>query len=140
LPTQPTLLSFFFNEREILTKDNLFVEVASTSNPHTLDNRNCQRCRYKLHTASLRTPATNRRSGSYTASLGGGLAHAGGSYRRPNRRPFYACCRNQNETVALFCKVKAKHWCLLAEPSPCGGTTIHHKDITYQSINYYRWK
>ena len=37
-------------------------------------------------------------------------------YRRPNRRPFYACCRNQNETVALFCKVNAKRWCLLAEP------------------------
>ena len=41
-----------------------------------------------------------------------------------NRRPFYACCRDQNETVALFCKVNAKRWCLLAEPSPCGGTTI----------------
>jgi len=38
------------------------------------------------------------------------------SYRRPNRRPKYACCRNQNETVALFCKVNAKRWCLLAEP------------------------
>ena len=48
--------------------------------------------------------------------LGGGVAHAGGSDRRPNRRPIYACCRNQNETVALFCKVNAKRWCLLAEP------------------------
>jgi hypothetical protein len=38
------------------------------------------------------------------------------SYRRPNRRPNYACCRNQNETVALFCKVNAKRWCLQAEP------------------------
>ena len=48
--------------------------------------------------------------------------------RRPNRRPFYACCRNQNETVALFCKVNAKRWCLQAEPSPCGGT-IKIKDL-----------
>ena len=70
--------------------------------------------------------------------LRGGVAHAQGSDRRPNRRPFYACCREQNETVALFCKVNAKRWCLLAEPSPCGGTTIHHKDIIYQRINYYR--
>ena len=31
--------------------------------------------------------------------------------RRPNRRPIYACCRDQNETVALFCKVHAKRWC-----------------------------
>ena len=54
--------------------------------------------------------------------LGGGVAHARGSDRRPNRRPFYACCRNQNGTVVLFCKVNAKRWCLLAEPSPCGGT------------------
>jgi len=52
-----------------------------------------------------------------------GVALARGSDRIPNRRPFYACCRNQNETVALFCKVNAKRWCLLAEPSPCGGTT-----------------
>ena len=37
-------------------------------------------------------------------------------YRRPNRRPKYACCTNQNETVALFCKVNAKLWCLQAEP------------------------
>ena len=43
--------------------------------------------------------------------------------RRPNRRPFYACCRNQNETVALFCKVNAKCWCLQAEPSPLLGTS-----------------
>ena len=49
--------------------------------------------------------------------------------RRPNRRPFYACCRDQNETVALFCKVNAKRWCLLAEPSPCGGTTIQAKAL-----------
>jgi len=42
--------------------------------------------------------------------------------RRPYRRPFYACCRNQNETVALFYEVNAKRWCLQAEPSPCGGT------------------
>ena len=38
------------------------------------------------------------------------------SYRRPNRRPKYACCTNQNETVALFCKVNAKRWRLQAEP------------------------
>jgi hypothetical protein len=43
---------------------------------------------------------------------------------RPNRRPFHACCRDHNETVALFCEVNAKRWCLLAEPAPCGGTTI----------------
>ena len=23
--------------------------------------------------------------------------------------------------------------------SPCGGTTMHHKDIKYQSVNYYWW-
>ena len=50
-------------------------------------------------------------------------------YRRPNRRPNYACCRNQNETVALFCKVNAKRWCLLVEPSPLLGTKIHPKAL-----------
>jgi hypothetical protein len=56
--------------------------------------------------------------------LGVGWHMQGGSDRRPNRRPFYACCREQNETVALYCKVNAQRWCLLAEPSPCGGTII----------------
>ena len=59
--------------------------------------------------------------------LGGGVAHARSSDRIPNRRPLYACCRDQNETVALICKVNAKCWCLLAEPSPCGGTIIQAK-------------
>ena len=61
--------------------------------------------------------------------LGGGVAHARGSDRGPNRRPIYACCGNQNETVALFCKVNAKRWCLLAEPSPLLGTTIQAKTL-----------
>ena len=30
-----------------------------------------------------------------------------GPNRRPNRRPNYACCRNYNQTVALFCGVNA---------------------------------
>ena len=47
--------------------------------------------------------------------------------RRPNRRPIWPRCRNQNETVALFCEVNAERWCLLAEPSPCGGTSNHLK-------------
>ena len=45
------------------------------------------------------------------------------------RRPKYACCMNRNEIVALFCRVNAKRWCLLAEPSPCGGTTIQFKAL-----------
>ena len=114
-PTLPTLLSLFFNEKGVLIRDTFLVEVASTNSPRTLLSSNCQYSLSQPHTASLRTPVTNLRSGSYTASLGGGVAHAGGSSRRPNRRPFYACCRNQNETVALFCKVNAKRWCLLAE-------------------------
>ena len=61
--------------------------------------------------------------------LGGGVALAGGSDRIPNRRPFYACCRDQNETVTLFCKVNAKRWCLLAEPSPLLGTTKSSKAL-----------
>jgi hypothetical protein len=65
--------------------------------------------------------------------LGGGVAHARGSDRRPNRRPFYACCRDQNETVALFCKVNAKRWCLLAEPSPLLGTKHLPKMIINQA-------
>jgi len=69
--------------------------------------------------------------------LRGGVAHAQGSDRRPNRRPFYACCREQNETVALFYEVNAWPWCLLAEPSPYGGTTIHHKNTIYQRAYYY---
>ena len=60
---------------------------------------------------------------------GGGVAHAGGSDRRPNRRPIYACCRNQNETVALFYEVNAERWCLLAEPSPLLGTKISLKAL-----------
>ena len=43
--------------------------------------------------------------------------------RRPNRRPIWPCCRNQNETVALFYEVNAWPWCLLAEPIPLLGTT-----------------
>ena len=53
----------------------------------------------------------------------GGQPLARPRYRRPNRRPKYACCTNQNETVALFCKVNAKRWCLLAEPESVWG---HH--------------
>ena len=116
LPTLPTLLSLFFNEKGVLIRDTSLVGVASTNSPRTLLSRNRQVRSLKSDTTSLRTPATNLRSGSYTASLGGGVAHAWGSSRRPNRRPFYACCRNQNETVALFCKVNAKRWCLQAEP------------------------
>ena len=26
---------------------------------------------------------------------------------------------------------------VLGNQCPCGGTTIHHKDITYQRFNYY---
>ena len=54
------------------------------------------------------------------------------SNRRPNRRPKNACCRNHNETVALICWVNALAHLLLAEPSPCGGTTFQEIDITYQ--------
>ena len=117
LPKLTTLLSLFFNEKGVLIRDTFLVEVASTSSLHTLLSRNRQVRPLKSDTASLRTPVTNLRSGLYTASPGGGVAHAGGSSRRPNRRPFYACCRNRNEPVALFCKVNAKRWCLQAEPS-----------------------
>jgi hypothetical protein len=41
-----------------------------------------------------------------------------------DRRPIWPCCRNQNETVALFYEVNAWPWCLLAEPSHLLGTTI----------------
>ena len=87
-------------------------------------SRNSQVRRYGQQSGlvGLLFPHPNSRSGLCTVSLGGGVAHARGSDRRPNRRPFYACCRNQNGTVVLFCKVNAKRWCLLAEPSPCGGT------------------
>ena len=44
--------------------------------PHTLLSNNCKHSPSQPHTASLRTPATNLRSGSYTASLVGGVAHA----------------------------------------------------------------
>ena len=68
------------------------------------------------------------------ASLGGVVAHAAHSHRRPNRRPKNACCRNHNETVALICWVNALAHLLLAEPSPCGGTTFQEIDITYQCL------
>ena len=77
MPTQPTLptpLSFFFNEREVIIRDTFLVEIASTSNPHTLLSRNCKHSPSQPHTASSRTPVTNLRSGSYTASPGGGVA------------------------------------------------------------------
>ena len=41
-PTLPTLLSFFFNEKRIVMRDTFLVEVASTSNPHTLHSINRQ--------------------------------------------------------------------------------------------------
>ena len=41
-----------------------------------------------------------------------------GPNRRPNRRPNYACCRNYNQTVALFCGVNALGRFLPEEPSP----------------------
>ena len=37
-------------------------------------------------------------------------------YRIPNRRPKYACCRNRNEAVALFCGVNALGRFLQVEP------------------------
>jgi hypothetical protein len=61
----------------------------------------------------------------------------GGPNRRPNRRPNYACCRNYNEALTLFCGVNAWHHLLQAEPSPCGGTIVHHKNITYQRVSFY---
>ena len=131
-PTLPTLLSFFFNEKGKVIRDTFLVEVASTNSPRTLLSRNRQVRPLKSDTASLRTPVTNLRSGLYTASPGGGVAHAGGSSRRPNRRPNYACRRNQNETVALFCKVNAKRWCLQAEPTLFWAAklnTTHYNDL-----------
>ena len=63
----------------------------------------------------------------HDAAIGGPASPPGN--RRPNRGPKYACCTNQNETVALFCGVNAWHHLLQAEPSPCGGTIIQAKAL-----------
>jgi len=76
------------------------------------------------------------------ASLGGVVAHAAHSHRRPNHRPKNACCRNHNETVALICWVNALAHLLLAEPSPCGGTSFQRSpQLTtwYQAVFVFVW-
>ena len=101
----------------------------TTSYCHTLHRQYCQYSSIKPHSLSLQTLTANLRSGLYTASLGGGVAHAAQSHCRPNRRPKNACCRNHNETVALICWVNALAHLLLAEPSPCGGTSFQAKAL-----------
>ena len=53
----------------------------------------------------------------------------GGPNRRPNRRPNYACCRNYNQTVALFCGVNALGRFLPEEPSPPRCATYSHNAL-----------
>ena len=55
--------------------------------------------------------------------------HWQGPNRRPNRRPNYACCRNYNQTVALFCGVNALGRFLPEEPSPprCATSSVNLK-------------
>ena len=50
-------------------------------------------------------------------------------YRRPNRRPKYACCRNYNQAVALFCGVNALGRFLQEEPSPPRCATYSHNAL-----------
>jgi len=71
----------------------------------------------------------------HDTAIGGPTARPPPRYRRPNRRPKYACCTNQNETVALFCGVNAWHHFLQAEPSPCGGTINFIKYIYYNYLS-----
>jgi hypothetical protein len=59
----------------------------------------------------------NLGSGLYTIPPWWPVAHAL-AFRRPNRRPKYACCRSWIQTIALFCGVNALGHLLLAEPSP----------------------
>ena len=49
-------------------------------------------------------------------------------YRRPNRRPKYACCRNRNEAVALYCGVNALVRFLQVEPPS------YHRTISQPKI------
>ena len=60
----------------------------------------------------------------HDTAIGGPTARPPPRYRRPNRRPNYACCRNYNQTVALFCGVNALGRFLQVEPSPLLGTKI----------------
>ena len=45
-------------------------------------------------------------------------------------------CDELGDAVYNENRVLAVTWCRYREPSPCGGTTIYHKDIIYQRINY----
>ena len=68
------------------------------------------RIAYALRTESIRV----RFMHCYPRGRGGTCR---GPNRRPNRRPNYACCRNYNQTVALFCGVNALGRFLQEEPS-----------------------
>ena len=57
------------------------------------------------------------------------VAHSQHAPYGPLLRPKYACCRNLNEVVALFCGVNARRHLLQAEPSPCGGTIFKAKAL-----------
>ena len=85
--------------------------------------------KYLSHNASFHSKEKIAPSNRGIKQLGGGLPLPPARYRRPNRRPNFACCTNQNETVALFCGVNAWHHLLQAEPSPCGGTIIQAKAL-----------
>ena len=86
----------------------------STSS-NTLNNQNLQYLNCQLdenhNPISGQTCARYRHRGAYRSPP---------RLRRPNRRPKYACCRNFNEPVALFCGVNAFGHLLKAEPSPLG--------------------
>ncbi len=130
-PSDATLTIFWDNQHEagVLCMDNggniRGIHTASTL-PHS---RNRQHSLLQPHTASLRTPATNPQVRLIYDTAISHRHSPPPRYRRPNRRPNYACRRNQNETVALFCKVNAKRWCLQAEPSPQTGATIQAKAL-----------
>ena len=81
------------------------------------------------HTASLRTPATNLRSGSYTASLGGGVALVPQSITDQITDQYAPYCSELGDGVSNETRVLDVTWCRVRASNPSSG----HQN-TYRSL------
>ena len=105
-PTFPTLFSSSTRKRN---NNRAPKPRRCTASPIPLHNQNRQLDDYQIPIAG-QACARYRHRGAYRSPPP--------RYRRPNRRPKYACCRNYNQAVALFCGVNALGRFLPVEPSP----------------------